>query len=129
MEFEYNGITYRRISRTHAQLGIGSPAISHSGTPIGKLEIPQNVSDGNCMFIVAGVADNAFANYLGITEIVLPNTVQYIGREAFRNNVHLQTVNIPYGITRIESGTFWDCSKSSQHHTSGQCDIYRIIGI
>jgi len=53
--------------------------------------------------------DNWFINCGGVTELVLPSTLQVIGTEAFQNFDSLTEVTIPEGVTVIGEQAFYDC--------------------
>ncbi len=56
-----------------------------------------------------GIADYAFYNCLGVTGIILPDTMRVIGRGAFYKCKLLSSVNLPAGITEIRDYTFYHC--------------------
>lgn len=63
---------------------------------------------------VVKIGDSAFAHpetdyRHSIQTIILPDTITEIGSNAFYNQIYLKAVNIPDGITRIESTTFKNC--------------------
>ena len=47
-------------------------------------------------------------NYKG--DLVIPNCITEIGKEAFKNCKGLTSVKIPYGVTKIRKGAFYGCS-------------------
>ncbi|MBR6568057.1 MAG: leucine-rich repeat domain-containing protein, partial [Clostridia bacterium] len=51
-----------------------------------------------------------FQKYYNIIEIIIPDSVQFIGYKAFYDCEELKKVNIPDGITSIEYYTFGECS-------------------
>ena len=56
------------------------------------------------------IADSAFSRQEEITEILLPDTVIGIGKEAFYACYALTSVNIPYGVKSIGDRTFVKCA-------------------
>lgn len=56
-----------------------------------------------------GIADYAFYNCVGVTGVILPETVRVIGRGAFYKCRLLSSVNLPAGITEIKDYTFYHC--------------------
>ncbi len=74
-----------------------------------SLDIPANVKtlESN-----DGGATGAFA-YTGLTSLVIPNTLESLGREAFANCPNLETVTIGTGVTYIGSLVFAGCSNLS----------------
>jgi hypothetical protein len=53
---------------------------------------------------------NIIQNNSYITAIILPESLQYIEGQSFRNCIHLTSVVIPDGVLSIGSGAFMDCS-------------------
>ena len=49
------------------------------------IEIPEQVTDNGIQYDVIGIADDVFLNKKNIFEIVLPSTMQKIGKRAFAN--------------------------------------------
>ena len=74
-----------------------------------SLDIPANVKtlESN-----DGGATGVFAS-TGLTSLVIPNTLEYLGREAFANCSNLETVTIGTGVTYIGSLVFAGCSNLS----------------
>ena len=67
-----------------------------------KLTIPEGVET---------IDDSAFKNNI-IKEVVLPQSLNKIGKEAFSDN-KLETITIPKNVSRIEGGTFRNNNLSS----------------
>ena len=59
---------------------------------------------------ITGIAANAFANYTGLTSVVIPDGVTSIGNYAFRGCTGLTSVTIPDSVTSIGAGVFSGCS-------------------
>ena len=74
-------------------------------------ENPKNIQK---VTILGGkeISSIAFRNCSGLVEVVLPNTIQLIGADAFYGLKKLQTVNIPSSVKRVENRAFGGCSKS-----------------
>ncbi len=70
-------------------VAIGFKSGESAGTSI-------TVADGT-----TSIADYAFSGLTGISEVILPDTVEYIGREAFYDCTALSQVNIPKSLTEI----------------------------
>ena len=79
-----------------------------TATVASLLDIPEKIKIGDTDYIVTGISDNAFNNTLSgnwrIT-IIIPNTIRYIGRYAFKD-CYLRNVFIPCSVTSIMSGAF-----------------------
>ena len=76
----------------------------------GEVEIPDTVEHNGEKWVVTRIMDEAFIDCENLTKIVLPNTVKQIERYAFSNCTSLLTINIPAGITIIDS---WFSGNSS----------------
>jgi hypothetical protein len=70
-----------------------------------KVEIPGSISDID----VTGIADGAFKANNRISEIVIPDTVEYIGEFAFDGCTNLAKVTMGNAVTEIGVGAFSDC--------------------
>ena len=53
----------------------------------------------------------AFRNCSGLVEVVLPNTIQLIGADAFYGLKKLTSVNIPSSVKTVENRAFGGCTK------------------
>lgn len=62
---------------------------------------------------VTEIAENAFANCSGLTEITIPDNVSVIGKDAFRECRRLRSVVLPKTMTEIGIGAFALCSELS----------------
>ena len=77
----------------------------------GRIEIPKKF-DGEK---VVSIADGAFKNFKDIDEIVIPNSIERIGKSAFANCDSLKWITIPDSVTEIvkvdftSKGAFEDC--------------------
>lgn len=67
-----------------------------------NVNVPETIQNKN----VVSIADNAFANK-GLTGLILPNTVQRIGKGAFKGN-YITTIDIPDGVNIIQDEVFRD---------------------
>ena len=70
-----------------------------------KVTIPSDI-DG---IPVTGIADEAFKSAWQITEIVIPDTVKYIGVAAFFDCKYLEKVDMADSVIRISEAAFKDC--------------------
>ncbi|MBQ9893465.1 MAG: leucine-rich repeat domain-containing protein [Bacteroidales bacterium] len=50
-----------------------------------------------------------YTNDSNLHEVILPNTIRVIGKNAFMHCDSLNSINIPAGVTQIEDSTFEDC--------------------
>lgn len=60
--------------------------------------------------VVTAVADNAFRDCLGISSVILPETLESIGDCAFWGCSNLTSVNIPDSVVALGSSVFYKCS-------------------
>lgn len=76
-----------------------------------SVTLPEGlISIGDGAFTVCGPSTLYRGDYsFGFTKVTLPSTLQSIGKNAFRYCQALQEINIPEGVTRIESSTFEYC--------------------
>ncbi|MDO4462456.1 MAG: leucine-rich repeat protein [Bacteroidia bacterium] len=95
------------------------------------IAIPEAVTHNGTQYKVVAIGENAFRNR-DITEVVLPQTIRVIKRnaftdcrymrsivlneqleeimfEAFRGCMNLQQINFPSSLKRLERGIFQDC--------------------
>ncbi len=59
------------------------------------------------------IDEGAFMNKTTLTSVSLPETVEYIGAEAFQECSNLASVNLGSNVNRIEEAAFWGCAFSS----------------
>ena len=84
----------------------------------GDIVIPSEITIGFFDIPVVGIDDHAFENdypYFDdpsctITSITIPNSVTWIGEEAFANCTALKSVNIPNSVMTIRSNAFTGCT-------------------
>lgn len=75
----------------------------------GSVTIPSKVVIDGKTYSVVSIADNAFKNCKGLTNITIPSSVVKIGTDAFANS-GLTTIELPSSITSIGFGLFLACS-------------------
>ena len=78
---------------------------SKNNTPH-KIEIPAKIDNVE----VSGIAASAFKANNQITEVVIPDSVTYIGDLAFWNCEYLTTVSIPDSVEEMGACVFNNCS-------------------
>lgn len=75
-----------------------------------SIEIPSEVNYDNKTYKVTSIAPNTFHDCENITSISLPNTISFIGSQAFRN-CNISTISLPDNIKSIETHVFYECKK------------------
>ena len=81
-----------------------------------NLSIPGTISYEEEEYTVVGIADKAFYRSGISGEITLPETIRFIGENAFGYCIYVESINIPSQVKTIESGTFWYCDKLKAIH-------------
>ena len=76
----------------------------------GKVEIPSTLAG----LPVTGIAEGAFEQNHGITEVVIPEGVTSIGERAFNDCTSLANVTIPGTVTSIGQSAFHSCSSLTE---------------
>jgi len=59
---------------------------------------------------IQSIGDQAFRNCIGITEIVIPNSVTDLGNKTFFNCPKLKSVTLGTGLTELKDYTFYKCT-------------------
>ncbi len=81
---------------------------TYDGTDLHKVEIPSEIEGRP----VSGIGADAFKAVSTINEVVIPDSVTYIGQFAFWGCKELTTINLN-NITNIGIGAFQECAKLS----------------
>ena len=55
------------------------------------------------------INNGAFANCVNVTDVIIPGSVAYIGKNAFENCLSLETVTLGNGLRQIDTCAFKDC--------------------
>ena len=130
------GICYKLNSQTHEATIAPSIKEDYSDTPLPRLPesvvIPSEIKHGNVTYKVTAIGRGAFS-FQEITSIIIPNTITFIGDQAFfgceklsmitlPNSINsigkyaflgcsnLKSITIPEGVTLISESTFYNCS-------------------
>ena len=72
-----------------------------------------------------GIADNAFFDER-ITSIKLPNSLKYIGFEAFRENIDLESIHFEKNIKTIGGKAFYGCEKLNKVYIADETPWYSV---
>jgi len=96
---------------TYTDNGDGTCTITgFGGVGIADVIIPYEING----LTVTGIGEGAFyykSSLAGITKIVLPNSIEYIGSTAFWGLRTLTEINIPKTVTSIDVSAFMYCEK------------------
>lgn len=76
----------------------------------GKVEIPSTIDGKNVISLKAEI----FKNKKGITEVVIPNTLERIEYSAFEGCSGIKKINIPGNVIQIGNFAFEDCTGLSE---------------
>lgn len=74
-----------------------------------KKFLPSTIASANLGNCISGISEGACASFKNLSAITIPDTVSYIGSEAFRYCPKLVSINIPNGINKLLFATFADC--------------------
>lgn len=102
--FEYNGFKYdwdNLVYITDTDVDGGKILVEYLHKQDRHIVINEDIE---------WIYDNAFEN-CEMESIKLPDTLRYIGREAFNSCVNLKFIEIPNGVKRLGSGAFNHCSR------------------
>ncbi len=105
-EVVYNGIRY---TVTNPRLRTVWVAPATSTQYQGSVVIPSDFAVGQNIYFVQGVQEGAFANSQ-VTSVVLPNSVEVIGDNAFANCKSLVNVTLPKELKYYGDGLFNGCA-------------------
>ena len=75
--------------------------LGYLGEAPSAVEIPDGVK---------GIAAYAFADQGGLEAVVFPDTLEYVGVNAFRRCTGLARIDLPDGVVRVDDGAFQDCT-------------------
>lgn len=62
---------------------------------------------------ITGISNIAFSYLENVESVYLPNTLESIGRDAFRGCISLKNINLPNGLETIEFDAFAECTSLS----------------
>ena len=116
------------------ELRDGTAAVvkNYDVTLTGNLVIPDSVIHNGDTLAVTEIHDLAFVNCDGLTSVVIPNTVMWIGGMAFKNCTGLTSITIPPSVTRIGliptgtiyEGSFQGCTSLAEVNFNADSCVY-----
>lgn len=77
---------------------------------VGDVIVPESVTYNSNVYKVTSIAKFAFNNCIGLTSVVIPNTVTSIGNFAFSDCTNLTSFNIPNSVQNIGIQAFKGCT-------------------
>lgn len=78
--------------------------------PTGNLTIPSSVTYNGTTYSVTEIGQDAFYGCVGLSSVIIPNTVTLIRLDAFLDCSGLTSVTIGNSVTTIGIGAFMNCS-------------------
>ena len=112
-DFEVDGIYYNIISNVDLTVEVTNKykdSFGGNSSYSGSVVVPDMVRYENKNYSVVRIGDDAFGCYYGdgcdITEVVLPETIEEIRPDAFRNCYKLLKINMPENLNIIGSYAF-----------------------
>lgn len=82
----------------------------YTSASYGPLTIPETVTYEGVQYTVTGIGVHAFKDKTMISDVTLPETIEYIGEEAFARCSSMHTVNLPNSIESIGASAFAGCT-------------------
>ena len=79
------------------------------GSYWGNIEIPEQVTYQSKVYTVIGISTSAFENSPGLTKVVIPNTVTFMGEWVFHDCPGLQFISIPASLVAMGMNCFQYC--------------------
>lgn len=106
LEFNYE---YKGQTLTYSTINDAEAEVRGNNTVSGDLEIPSKVTDGEHVYTVTALGEDAFYNCKDLTKVIIPEGVTKIGNAAFWRCSELASITIPEGVTSIGSEAFSTC--------------------
>lgn len=85
----------------------GDSAFITKCTRVGQVIVPSVIEN----VAVTGIGDNAFFGNIGMTSLVLPDSLASIGNSAFRGCIGITDITIPPNVNSIGISAFSGCRK------------------
>ena len=108
-DFESDGLRYNIVSKEDKTCEV---TMTHEMFSLysGRVAIPGHTSFENEEYTIIGIGTDAFLGS-NVTEVVLPETVKYVGRTAFKGCTDLTNVMLPESLDSIGGCAFIYCWK------------------
>ncbi len=106
---ESNGVTYKYEVIVPLMNYVRVSPVTSANDLIGEVTIPSTVTYEGTRYVVTQIAEEAFEDYTGITEVVLPSTLTTIEEEAFKGCTSLAEINTPQPLSTIGESAFEGC--------------------
>lgn len=109
-DFVVDRLAYKITGTTTVE--VASPGGESKASDIdysGVINIPRTVTYNGTTYTVTGIGENAFSGS-GVTQVIIPNSVTYIGEYAFYMCFDLTSVFIGSGVRTIGDFAFCFCS-------------------
>ena len=123
-DFEVDGIYYNITSMADLEVGVTHkyspvedyiPVQQYNRSYSGKVSIPSTVNYNNRTFTVTSILPYAIGGNINetskasdVTEVLLPNTIEIIDSNAFRNCMMLSKCEIPESVIEIRDEAFYN---------------------
>lgn len=120
--FDVGGISYLKTGNSTATVVGRMNGENYSG----NIVIPSTVSYSGREYEVTAIDDRAFQGSYGLTDVTIPESVRYIGTDAFRNCGTLNSVVILGGLASIGDNAFKNTSVSTLYLGSSVTNIMNL---
>ncbi|MDE6160679.1 MAG: leucine-rich repeat domain-containing protein [Muribaculaceae bacterium] len=113
-DFVWQGVNYTVLDEAKKTCTTKAGTFEMSGNDVsGELVIPAAASDGAVEYKVVAVGEYSFANNVGLTKVVLPNSIDEVGMCAFGRSA-LTAVDLGSSVRSIGVQAFGFCNSLSE---------------
>lgn len=102
-DFVVNGIYYNIVDLSNLTCKVTVDNPYYNSYFQEEISIPETVEYNGRTFSVIGIDDNAFNGSYNLTNIDLPQTIQFIGKNAFDGCTSLKQIQLPNTISDMEA--------------------------